>query len=135
MASSSFTQSSFGISETQQSNFAANPPHPFDANQDGVVSALDALIIINQLGLPKAAGTNSSDFINSSVSLDANGDGVVSARDALAVINYLSTQSPVKSEAIVAAAVDQAFSSDIGSMLFDDETSLEEEVRLGGNLF
>ena len=67
---------------------------PLDVNRDGKVSALDALVIINDLsqkqnqsvGLESVAGS----FDQGNENYDANGDGKVSSLDALHVINHLS---------------------------------------------
>jgi hypothetical protein len=69
-----------------------NPINPFDVNRDGVVSPLDALIVINFI--------NSFGAINlSAVStaghhpVDVSGDLFVSALDALLVVNWLAAQA------------------------------------------
>ena len=78
-----------------------------DINHDDSVTALDALLIINQLSAQKsnpAAGESPAEAIPQiSMAYDANGDGKVSALDALQVINYLgrSKQSiPSNSERV-----------------------------------
>ncbi len=62
----------------------------FDVNGDGRVSALDALMIINELSGRSSQGriVAGSELTGTS-SLDANGDGYVTALDALMVINHL----------------------------------------------
>ncbi len=78
-----------------------NPENSLDINGDRVVSALDALIVINRLDrdrrsdLPEPSvwiGANDG----SSFHLDANGDFRVSAVDALLIINHLG-RSPTAS--------------------------------------
>ena len=66
-----------------------NPIAPMDVNDDGVVSALDALQVVNHL--------NSTQSDSAQVSgqaappyYDVNDDGAVSALDALIVINELN---------------------------------------------
>lgn len=54
----------------------------FDINQDGFVSAIDALWIINSLA--------ASPWKNASNSFDVSGDGFVSAIDALRIINFIN---------------------------------------------
>jgi hypothetical protein len=66
----------------------------FDANADGIVSARDALVIINRLGRQNASGEVSS--LGSDVQVDrfdVNRDGRVSAVDALQVINRLAERT------------------------------------------
>ena len=78
---------------------AHNSVLPLDVNADGLVSARDALIVINALAaanasesaLPQAsplAATSSATSI-SQYFKDVNGDGMITPRDALMVINYL----------------------------------------------
>jgi hypothetical protein len=68
-----------------------NSTRPLDVNNDGHVSAIDALLIINQLngvGLGSGEGESSSNYFP-----DTSNDGRVSALDALLVINYLNNRS------------------------------------------
>jgi VCBS repeat-containing protein len=82
-----------------------------DVNRDGAISAVDALMVINQLN----QGTDSHSKIaeGEQVSVDVNADGLVSAADALIVINALDTE-PARSEVGPvngAPTADAAFSS------------------------
>jgi hypothetical protein len=67
-----------------------NMVNRFDVNNDGRVSSLDALVIINRLTsvgqgqLPAPNGTNPPPFY------DVNGDGMLTPLDALQVINFLN---------------------------------------------
>ncbi|MCA9169979.1 MAG: hypothetical protein KDB23_20025, partial [Planctomycetales bacterium] len=63
---------------------------PLDVNHDGLVSPLDALLVINALN-----AASSSDN-----SLDTNGDGMITAIDALLVINRLNASDSQTSESI-----------------------------------
>ncbi len=72
-----------------------NPSNPYDVNGDGVVSGLDALILINHLnkhgphGLPPPKeGSTPPPFY------DVNGDNKISALDALQTINALNARRP-----------------------------------------
>ncbi len=71
-----------------------NPHVLFDVNDDGVVSPLDVLLIINAINqqgprrLPPLAADNQHLHW-----LDVNGDGMLSALDALMVINHLNVHS------------------------------------------
>ena len=65
---------------------------PLDINADGSITALDALLVINDLnehGAHAIGGGAEGEAIAYS-RLDVNGDSYVSAIDALAVINYLN---------------------------------------------
>jgi hypothetical protein len=60
---------------------------PYDVNRDGIVSALDAIQIINELtrnGIQTIASTDSK------ARLDVNGDGLISGLDAMQVINRIN---------------------------------------------
>ncbi len=67
----------------------------FDVNRDGRVSALDALLVINQLVLQRAALDSqtatavSSQQVDSQLDYDVNKDGFISALDAMWIINAL----------------------------------------------
>lgn len=75
----------------------------YDVNNDGRVSSLDALYIINRLnqglmGNLSVIGAGITGFV------DVNGDGHISPLDALQVINYLN-QNPPQQQAATAAAL------------------------------
>lgn len=70
-----------------------NALNKYDVNNDGVVTALDALIVINQIN------TGAQPFRSASLTLtppfmDVNGNNVVTAGDALEVINYVNAHPP-----------------------------------------
>ncbi len=64
-------------------------PAPLDANADGSVSAIDALVIINYLS-SQAGAPGEGEMPTEMETYDSNGDGAVSVLDALQIINYLS---------------------------------------------
>lgn len=78
---------------------------PFDTNQDGYISAIDALLIVNQLNnggagplATPAGGSGPTTFSAHAASplrntLDVDGDGYLSALDALLVINQLNDET------------------------------------------
>ncbi len=73
-----------------------NPTLAQDVNNDGAVSPIDALLIINMMS--RAASSSGEGEEGSAAPLasfyaDVNGDDRVSALDALQVINYLARQS------------------------------------------
>ena len=69
---------------------AHNLDNPYDANHDGELAPLDALVIINYLRAngPTAVGEGPLDFC-----YDVNGDGLITPLDALLVINQLNRSS------------------------------------------
>ena len=88
-------------------------------NNDGVVSPLDALLIINKLnsGDPSLVSTpfTSAPFV------DVNGDGSCAPIDALIVINWLNSHSGSTPAGEGEAA--DAFFSDLGRSSSDDSLS------------
>jgi hypothetical protein len=76
-----------------------NPLNRLDVNHDGLVSALDALIIINEINA-NGAHTLGSFAGTSRFFWDTSGDNFVSALDALQVINYLNS-NPLSSGGLV----------------------------------
>jgi hypothetical protein len=65
--------------------------NPLDVNDDGVVSPLDALLVINRLNAGIA--TPSEPVDSQRLSADINNDGEVSPVDALLIINWLNNPS------------------------------------------
>ena len=104
-----------------------------DVNGDGVVTALDALQIINFLNsvpeMEKAQAILDSIFTQG-VTLDTSGDGEVTAIDALRVINDLNNQSQheAEEEAAWPMTVDSVHSQQ------DDETLDWRDERIGETL-
>jgi hypothetical protein len=87
----------------------------FDATADGRITALDALVVVNQLARLSAGGEGelTADLDNSLASLDVNRDGRVTALDALQVINEISVRNRPIDESMLFAngeqTVDAAF--------------------------
>lgn len=69
-----------------------NPTNRFDVNNDGAVSPLDALLIINDLNNNGARTLSVAD--SAPPFLDVNGDGFASPIDVLQVINAIETSLP-----------------------------------------
>ncbi|WP_218933932.1 CotH kinase family protein [Rubripirellula lacrimiformis] len=87
----SSTAGSDGFTPTAPTNFL----QPTDTNGDSETSALDILLVINQLGnQPVAEG----ELAAGPSLMDVNGDARVSALDALVIINELSRRLIVESE-------------------------------------
>jgi hypothetical protein len=87
-----------------------------DTNADGVVSPIDALLVINELN-KEGLAVASPARLNSSLACDTNRDGSISPLDALLVINQLNGPSrnfaamPMHDEWLAAIAADVESSS------------------------
>jgi hypothetical protein len=95
---------------------------PQDVNNDGTVSAIDALLIINNMSR-KANRLEGESVVASSYFLDVNGDERTTAIDALQVINYLSLRQQLLSFQAEGEAVAQQLPStatDLSSDVSDD---------------
>lgn len=93
-----------------------NPDQPLDVNADGSISAIDALLIINEIN------KNGSHAIPSSTPAiapfwDVNGDGFVSSIDVLRVVNSLNGVGSPEGESVAADSLtrDQGIVSDSGA--------------------
>ncbi len=86
---------------------------PYDVNNDGAVSPLDALLILNELNRdgPRRLPHPDQADVPPPPFLDPSGDGFVTPLDALLVLNELNEQARLARQAQFAAAVD-AFWSD-----------------------
>lgn len=92
-----------------------NVVNPLDVNRSGVVTPLDALLVINELN---AAGARvlALNELDIAARVDVNGDGVVSPLDALLVINFLNNSAAAESESFEALAVEVDSSVDLSPM-------------------
>ncbi len=86
---------------------------PRDVNEDGVVSALDALLIVNFLNQQNAGGNSEAP-----ANLDVAGDGRVGALDALMVVNYLNQTTDEEESRRLAEG--EAHDATLASMFADD---------------
>ena len=82
-----------------------NLTNPLDPNDDGEVSPLDVLLVINQLNQNGSADVASLDV--DAPFVDVTADGVVSPLDALSVINFLNRPSIIPPVALIGEAVEQ----------------------------
>jgi len=104
---------------SSESNFSSNLPIPFYQNQNitfdvdnnGVVTANDSLLIINEISRRNRAGLSLTLTGAPTVTnryFDVNGDGSITAADSLLIVNALSRQNRAgKSTANVVASVDR----------------------------
>ncbi|TWU48095.1 CotH kinase family protein [Rubripirellula reticaptiva] len=77
---------------------------PTDTNGDARTSALDALIVINQISRMQNA---EGEELTAAFMYDVNHDGVTTALDALMVINQLTRQTDATSESELVQSADQ----------------------------
>jgi len=79
--------------------FGTNPLQPFDVTRDGIVSALDALVVINAIGQSDNRGfADPEDNIGNFIDVNGSGDGT--ALDALNIINALGRKEPLIAAAL-----------------------------------
>ncbi|MEZ6091694.1 MAG: dockerin type I domain-containing protein [Pirellulaceae bacterium] len=87
-----FSSSSFLLKSVANSSIWRNETNPLDVNQDGEITPLDALIVMNRLSATEpsmlAAQRFDDDFF-----VDVNGDNAITGIDALRVFNWLNRQS------------------------------------------
>jgi hypothetical protein len=85
------TVNSFGSSSVPAQNLAL----PQDVNNDGFVTPIDALVVINEMSRASllGEGETAASVVASTFYTDVNGDQRVSALDALQVINFLTVQN------------------------------------------
>ncbi len=69
-----------------------NPSNPVDVNNDGLITPIDALLIINEINLRGARSLVGTDLTFPPF-IDTNGDGMLTANDVLQVINYLNSHT------------------------------------------
>ncbi len=79
-----------------------NSSNPLDVNGDGLVTALDALIVINALN-SQGPGPLGSPPVGAHDYLDVTGTGSLSAIDALEIINELNSQASAAASSAVAS--------------------------------
>lgn len=70
-----------------------NPLQPADVNRDGLVSAIDALLIVNLLNAGSRELSVADPLAAQAEYVDTNGDNFLSAIDALLVINLLNQRN------------------------------------------
>ena len=93
---------------TGNGNVATNPRHALDVNNDGYVTPVDALLVINHMNLNNGTTAVPTSGFLSAPFLDVNGDNYVSPSDALDIINFMNSPSEGEGEAA------DAFFSELG---------------------
>ncbi|MEO1528269.1 MAG: Ig-like domain-containing protein [Planctomycetota bacterium] len=92
-----------------------NSALPEDVNEDGNVTPIDALAVINTIGAGEGESTGRPKFAT-----DVNGDKATTPLDALLVINYLSNQQNNSGAEAESTQLLSSSSSAEGEMVFDD---------------
>ena len=89
-----------------------NASNPLDVNGDGIVSALDALQIINDLNANEVGPLSALTGLGTGM-VDVNDDGQLTALDALDIINDLNSAAAaaLASPAVASAAVDSVLAA------------------------
>ena len=104
-----------------------SPVEKLDVDFDGVIAPLDALLVINNLGV-HPGGVLPISMANRSPYVDPTGDGVVAPQDALFVINHLNFLSELDNPPT--AALSMAAGGEAGGELEMAEISNEAESAL-----
>jgi hypothetical protein len=111
-----------------------SPSNPYDSNFDGQVTAIDAVLIINELNAtgPRSLIARTSNFDRF---LDASGDNFLSPLDALKVITYLNSgaggfeaqgEAPAVGDRVIAAAEPTLF--DLAAWWWLEDRSTEPKA-------
>jgi hypothetical protein len=102
-----------------------NPYNPLDVDQDGIVAARDALVIINDLtanGARPIGSGGASQPRSVAMMLDVNSDFYVSAMDAIWVINQLRSSSQSSAQAASSSSVAFETTTEVGTIAVAGET-------------
>lgn len=84
-------------------DFWTNPVNPFDVNNQGGVTALDVLEIINHINTNPSDSTPPATQFAAPRFFDTSSDGIISALDVLMVINYVNAHPTGSGEGEMAA--------------------------------
>jgi hypothetical protein len=100
-----------------------NPRNRFDVEDDGSVSPLDVLVLINVLN-STAPSLPVDGLLGPPPYVDVNADNRVDPLDVLAVINHINSRGNGEGEGIAACTFDDVFASD------DWQEELRKSIRL-----
>ncbi len=104
-----------------------NPANPLDASDDGDVSPLDALLVINALN---RRGAGESTHESRKYYLDTNGDGSLTPLDALLIINQLNRPGgPAEGESTSASEVFQEQVESSWRAVSDEDVKTSRDVQ------
>ncbi len=116
-----------------------NLENPLDANDDGQVSPVDALLVINRLN--SSTPPLSEPLYGLTPFVDINNDGEVSPVDALLIINWLNKQSvpspqnspAVHAEGEASTSASDAYFSQVGSLAVELTSDYQSNRGATGN--
>ena len=114
------------------SPFGTNVLQPLDVSRDGIVSALDALRVINALARSEGGSAAPADNVGNFI--DVNQDGSGTALDALRVINRLATGTPTLAVTLPndsSPKAGEAIKDGLGFDLRTNDYALRLDVSLG----
>ncbi|MEL6899170.1 MAG: dockerin type I domain-containing protein, partial [Planctomycetota bacterium] len=114
-----------------------NYSNPYDVNQDGYISAVDVLLIVQRLRLSNRGGESGSQ-LDTSLKTDVNDDGNTSAIDAamlLRELNTLSRGGELAGESIATPSADngERVLSDESTIGTNDSDSVFAGIGASGN--
>ncbi|WP_197231928.1 dockerin type I domain-containing protein [Novipirellula artificiosorum] len=107
-----------------------NPTSIYDVNQRDGVSALDALLILNELASRGAGPLGARPYQSQLPFFDTTGDGSVTALDALRVINQLALQVGASGESIAAETLPEPVHARHSEAWWMDTRDDEDENEL-----
>lgn len=113
---------------TPQESPWQSPIEPFDVNENGLVSPVDALIAVNALNRGESGSLSGTPGADDDF-LDVTGDGNLTPLDPLRIINHLNKQSSSAQAALSSAAVvdDAPAASDVVFASYGNDTEDEDE--------
>jgi subtilisin family serine protease len=109
-----------------------NPNHRYDVNHDGLITPLDALVVINEINLNgiRELPVPGPDSPGPPPYFDTSGDDWLTAQDVLLVVNYLNTHGPGPIPAGSASAAWDAMAGGTAGARAEGESSLELAVQV-----
>ncbi|MDA8744744.1 dockerin type I domain-containing protein [Rubripirellula amarantea] len=113
-----------------------NPTNRFDVNANGSVTALDALVIINQIGIPTVHNPETGVLfaiagqVGPPPFYDVSGDGRISALDALQIINELAREGTLERPTWTNSS-NRFDVNDNGSATASDALAIINELAIG----
>ncbi len=127
LSSSSATVQVFVLDFSRERPFQ-NLGNALDTNADGAISAIDVLLIINEINLRSARflPTNFAGANGIFGFIDTSGDGFLSAIDALLTINLLNSRTATVGQGESTAFADQVVATDLALLTFNFDDPVGE---------
>jgi hypothetical protein len=105
-----------------------NLANPTDVNGDESTTALDALIIINQLSQSSSADNASADNASISGMCDTNADGAITALDALTVINAMDADDSDSETSDNMITIEEEETPSDEEIVIDEDSSEDDNI-------